>query len=329
MAAGCQQESCTVVETGKCLLNNDPVSCPQRLAEAASEPVIADEPPLEKPKERPRFPPSLALNPEAAGQMAAGRYVKLVGILGAPNAGKTASLVSLYLLLAGGKLRGFRFRDSRSLMALDEISRGARRWNEGQLPDQMTTHTEQPSDERTAGFMHLRLADDASGDLVDLLLPDIPGEWSDTLINSARTDRLEFLRSADVIWIMVDGRQLFELATRQLAIHRTKMLLQRVADFLKSPPPVILVVSRRDQSQIDTRVTDALVGEATARGLELEVVSIASFADEGKVKPGEGIADLISLTTKSRTSTSPFWSDAEPSWQGRGIENYRRGGSVP
>ena len=57
------------------------------------------------------------------------RYVRLVAILGEPAAGKTACLVSLYLLLARGRLEGFAFADSTTLRGFEEISRGARRWN--------------------------------------------------------------------------------------------------------------------------------------------------------------------------------------------------------
>ncbi len=83
------------------------------------------------------------------------RYCKIVGILGAPGAGKTGCLVSFYLLLAHGRLSGFDFRDSKTVMAFEEISRGARRWD-ANYPEQLTSHTE-ISDERTAGFLHARL----------------------------------------------------------------------------------------------------------------------------------------------------------------------------
>src|SRR5206468_4014081 len=110
------------------------------------------------------------------------------------DAGKTAALVSLYLLVSRDKLGGRHFADSRSLMGFDQISHGARRWNEGALPDQLTVHTEL-GDDRSAGFLHLRLRSD-DGETVDILLPDLPGEWTAALIDSNRVDRLEFLKTA-------------------------------------------------------------------------------------------------------------------------------------
>jgi hypothetical protein len=142
------------------------------------------------------------MTPDVLREACGGRMFRLVGVLGAPDAGKTAILVSLYLLLSRGKLEGFTFSDSMSLLAFDEISRGARRWNGGAPPEQMTNHTE-PPDHRTAGFLHLRLRDRESGVRHDVLLPDLPGEWSTSLIDSNRVDRLDFLKAADVIWVTV------------------------------------------------------------------------------------------------------------------------------
>ena len=125
------------------------------------------------------------------------------GELGRREDGKTAMLVCIYLLLAAGKLPGYAFRNSDSLIALEEISRGARRWKAGDAPGSLTQHTE-ARDERAAGFLHFRLSR-GDDELADFLFPDLPGEWTTALIDHNRSDRLDFLRSADAIWIMLDG----------------------------------------------------------------------------------------------------------------------------
>lgn len=310
MPSGCRQENCTVAETGVCLLNNDPATCPNRAAEVG-DPSLVDvavdlRPPLKEPEKNPRFPLSQTLTPDQVREMMGARYCRLVGILGAPDAGKTASLVSLYLLVARDRLSGFIFADSRSLMAFDEISQGARRWNEGQIPKQLTTHTEL-TDDRSAGFLHLKLWPEGQEQAVDILLPDLPGEWSTALVDSARIDRLEFLKRADIVWLMVDGLQLSEPTTRQWALHRTKLLMQRLADFVVPAPPVILVVTRRDKGEPDQLALDALHTEARARGLSLTVAFIASFAEDDAVAPGTGIAELITASTQCVSKTPVFW----------------------
>src|SRR5262249_55699493 len=152
-------------------------------------------------------------------QMMASRYVTVVGILGEPETGKTACLASLYLLVANAMLDGWTFADSRSLMAFESIARGARRWNDGHPPEQMTVHTEM-ADDRQPGFLHLRLRRSSDGRVVDFALPDLPGEWTKQLVRASRSDRFEFLRAADVIWLLVDGRDLANKERRQGTITK-------------------------------------------------------------------------------------------------------------
>ncbi|RYZ88753.1 MAG: hypothetical protein EOP06_10410, partial [Proteobacteria bacterium] len=167
MSAGCTYEGCTVADTGRCALERDIATCAYRignLSESKSSETDAgftvngdvSSPVLAAPEENPSFPPSTTLGLNEIETMMCSRYVTIVGILGDPESGKTACLASLYLLVSTAMLEGWSFADSRSLMAFEEIARGARRWNEGQPPEQMTMHTEM-ADERQPGFLHLRL----------------------------------------------------------------------------------------------------------------------------------------------------------------------------
>lgn len=307
MPLGCTQENCTVAETGKCLLNNDPESCSNRKTESGESSVPVEQliAPLETPKRTAKLPSSLTLTVSQTQALMNDRYCQLVGILGMPDAGKTAALVSLYLLLSKSRLNGHSFCDSRTLRAFDEISAGARRWNEGKLPDQLTSHTEL-QDERAAGFLHLRLKSD-NGQVVDFLLPDLPGEWSTTLVDSNRTDRLDFLQRADVIWLMVDGRQVEDLQTRNWALHRLELLIQRLADLVSPIPPIILVITRLDQASIHEPSFEALCAKAAGRGISLRLVRIASFSDNEHVPAGSGISDLLTASRSTAGSIQPFW----------------------
>jgi hypothetical protein len=279
-------------------------------------------PPLEKPAERPRFPHSLALNPDEIRMLTGGRYHFLVGILGAPKAGKTALVVSLYLLAANGKLEGYQFADSQTLMGLDDISRGSRRWNEGQAPEEMTSHTEE-ADERTAGFLHLRLKRLCDDRMFDLLLPDLPGEWSDSLIDHNRTDRLSFLKSADVLWITIDGADL--LKSRQQVLHRTQLLLKRIKTFLgPQTPKIIIAISHFDRGKPEERSTRVLEDEAKRQELAMSIINVASFSDEDSVAPGTGLLELLIGTFEpGGASQTAFWPDSERPSTGRFISRYR------
>jgi hypothetical protein len=124
--------------------------------------------------------------------------------------------VSLYLLVSRAKLKGFDFSDSRTLMAFNEISQGVLDWNEGQLPDQLTQHTEL-ADDRTAGFLHLRLRRNADGEALDFLLPDLPGEWSTSFVDKDRkSGALMMLGPSPTASSVQVGQQQFDTVVKEL-----------------------------------------------------------------------------------------------------------------
>ena len=298
MVLKCGRADCTVAETGVCLLNNDPpASCPERVP--VDEGRGADGPAKEY------FPPSRACTLRDARELMGRRYMQIVGVLGEPDAGKTACLVSLYLLLGRDRLNGFRFADSTTLRGFEEISRGARRWDRAQPPQELTHHTKLSSD-RSASFLHLRLARSggATG-AVDLLMSDLPGEWTTELVSEGRVDRLAFLKRADVIWLVVDGDRLRRSETRQLSRHRIGLLAGRLGTFLSdTKPSLVFVVTRRDHGALERESLAAVRAVGEGAGFDAKVVEVAPFADvDGDVEPGHGIGDLIGKTTESRAST--------------------------
>ncbi|WP_158682309.1 TRAFAC clade GTPase domain-containing protein [Sphingopyxis sp. MG] len=300
-------------------MGNDPSSCPHRPAstepseiavpssptesEAAATEIVQEEaqsvapPPLEAPKStKIALPLGGQLTYDDLLRIAARRGLRLVGILGAPDAGKTASLVSLYLLAANAKMERLKFRNSDSLFAFDQLASGTRAWDSnGKMLEQIVEHTEL-ADPRRPGFVHLRLYSEKVSDIVDLVFPDLPGEWSDSLIDKSDHLRLGFLRSAQAIWVFVDGSALADPARRQVATGRAQNLLGRIRQFLDPAEdvPILLVLTRRDQ--VDSIPKDAvsrILEEATRRKLNVEVFEIASFSDGTRVEPGHGLEQLL------------------------------------
>jgi Double-GTPase 2 len=246
-----------------------------------------------------------------------------LNILGDPDAGKTGALVSLFLLISRAKLQGYSFADSRTLSAFNEISQGALDWDENNPPMQFTHHTEM-ADPRTPGFLHLRLRR-GENEKVDFLLPDLPGEWSQSFIDEDNNDRLQFLKRADVIWLMMDGSQLREPSTRHYVIHRTQLLVGRLQALIDDLPPLVLVLSRRDGGEVPTSVLAPVIDEATNEGLRVSVVQIASFGDQNAdVKPGFGIDALMQTCRRDMPEISPTWSDPQRQFdEVRAILRYR------
>ncbi|WAI83048.1 MULTISPECIES: TRAFAC clade GTPase domain-containing protein [Achromobacter] len=333
----CSYDGCTVAETEICVLDNAPESCPNRITMMAvpnstSTPEAWDalnpgDVVLPSPGEYRSFPASTTLGPEAVNSLMRRRYVTVVGILGEPESGKTAALVSLYLLIANAKLAGWSYADSQSLLAFEDIARGSRQWNSGAPPEQMTVHTHL-ADERSPGFLHLRLRRDLDGKHIDFALPDLPGEWTTDLLLSAKWERLEFLSSADVIWLVVDGRTLIDRGRRQMVTVRLGQLAGRLkACMPEGVPRLLLVVTHRDVGAVPRETVDRIRGEFAKHEQQLEIIEIASFSKitnaEG-IKPGHGMVNLVERSINSSADPFPFWPDGQSTNSQRSFLNFRR-----
>ena len=327
--SGCQNSECTFDQTGLCALNDPPDECPNRLSVHKVEisgdvDATAVKPVLLPPEDTPRFPSSTVLGIDDVRALMRKEYCHVIGLLGEPDAGKTACLVSLYLLLSNNRLTGFTYADSKSLQALDELSRGSRIW-QGSIPEQMTVHTEY-KEGRTAGFMHIKLIRKCDGIRLNLFFPDLPGEWTSSLIDSNRVDRLLFLRATDAIWIMVNGQTLLDKSQRLGAVHRTKILIDRIASlFSPDIPAMHLVVSRSDEGNPEEETLQEIKEHGINRNIRLLINPIASFSNSKEIVAGTGITDLIGQTVASPVSYNIFWPEASES--GYGIRKYLKFGA--
>jgi hypothetical protein len=335
MSTGCTYEGCTVAETGRCALERDPATCANRPANqsrSGSDAVDdlsaangdANAPVLKSPDEKPSFPHSTTLGPDKIEEMMRRRYVTVIGILGDPESGKTACLASLYLLVSNAMLEGWSFADSHSLMAFEDIARGSRIWNEGHPPEQMTVHTEL-MDDRQPGFLHLRLRRKTDGRVVDLALPDLPGEWTKDLIRSARFDRFDFLKSANALWMVVDGRILGDRELRQGAITRLGQLAGRLRKLIiGAMPRLLLVVTHRDILEQDQSTIARIASEFAKHDVSFELKPVAPFSDNDEFKAGFGLAELVTATVGQSDAPPNFWPVTLPTAGASSFLSYRR-----
>lgn len=187
----------------------------------------------------------------------------------------------------------------------------------------MTVHTEM-ADDRRPGFLHLRLVRTSDGRRVDLVLPDLPGEWTQALIKTARTDRFDFMKSAEAIWVVVDGRALANVEQRQGAIARLGQLAGRLqTHFGGDVPHLILVLTHHDVSDIEADVVGRITTELGKRSITAEIVKVASFSDAKGVKPGFGLDSLIERTLGAEPALPEFWPKTAPRPGARPYLNYR------
>ncbi len=338
MSNACSLDGCTVGETGRCALEKDPVTCSNRVIEigALKRLMSSNDGPedaegaeigaavLIAPIEAPSFPSSTTLGSEDIDEMMASRYVTVVGILGDPDSGKTACLASLYLLVSQGKLDGWSFADSRSLMGFEDIARGARRWNDGNPPQQMTVHTKM-SDDRQPGFLHLRMKKNDGERHIDLALPDLPGEWTKDLVRTSRSDRFQFLRSADILWVMVDGRTLIDMQRRQGVVSRLGQLGGRLRALFDNAimPQLLIVTTHLDEGAVPEETLTKLHSELAKHKVFAKVVSVASFSANPDIKPGQGLAALIDASVTPHCAPPLFWPSKPLQADARAFLRYR------
>jgi hypothetical protein len=350
MRGPCTNANCTFNATGSCVVGNPPEDCSHRPLNGDSdnfdlESGLSDEAKdiddgaalsiesglglgsavLSAPYEDlPTFPASRTLGIAQANAMMEERPTCLVGIVGLAGAGKTAALVSAYLMLAQGKFEGFSYADSDTLRAFEEIARASRSWNKGNPPEQITSHTTLSND-REAGFLHLRLRRDADGRLLDVLLPDLPGEWSRALIDRADEDRLSFLGAASVIWLMVDGRQFADDGRVARARYRATLLIERLANLLGNRRPrIIIVPTWQDKQPFPQEEADLLARCGAEFRLEVDTVPIASFSWNPDMEPGHGISQLFADSFAARPSQPEFWPETNYEKYDRRLAAFRR-----
>ncbi|MCF5806246.1 hypothetical protein GIV20_25365 [Pseudomonas tremae] len=340
MSGSCSYPGCTVDDTGSCALERPPLSCSNRVTNQSGMDSLTDEDDegedkidtsglgaavLDQPVRGSVLPSSRALGLDALNVLMGSRYVNVVGILGDPESGKTACLASLYLLVSHAKLDGWSFADSKSLSAFEDIARGARDWNDGTAPEQMTVHTEL-ADDNGPGFLHLKLVRASDGRRFDLALPDIPGEWTQALVSTGRSDRLDYMKSAEAIWVVLDGRALADIEKRHGVITRVGQLAQRLHTMMDGRPPrLLIVVTHRDVHDLDDAVVNRLQTELGRRGASAEVVGIAPFSDRpGEVPAGFGLANLIDRTVATTNKRPVFWPSTESPAGSRAFVRYRR-----
>lgn len=321
MAQGrCQRTGCTVSDSGICLLSHTPpTACPN--FEPTSEIPTPDERLPEEPPDGPAsaqtipmarsqrvFHTGLELGSDDTLMVSRASYCHLVGILGATDAGKTCYLLSLYLKAARGELPdGHQFAGSLTLKGFEERARLLRSWEGGPLPTRLAEHTSL-SDSRQAALLHLGLRQGNRGRRVDLLLTDLPGEWSRTLVDSAATaGRFEFLKRADGILLVVDGEAL-TTSRRLVELRRTKHLMERLRGNvgIAATTPLTILISKGDKIQMQRPpAIDELLGHAAGLGLDADAVLTAAFSYDPEVPSGTGVFEALQRIIQSRSAVGP------------------------
>jgi|JI10StandDraft_1071094.scaffolds.fasta_scaffold217870_2 hypothetical protein len=293
----CDKPGCTVAVTGTCLLTHaDTRSCPNFVLRSSERTLPA---PVALLRERlgRMFPAGLELGSDDAQQLMRARYTYMVGILGTYNAGKTCYLLSLYMMAARGELpSGYAFAGSETLFGFEQRARHLRAWRGGPLPQQLADHT-RLDDPRRPGLLHLAL--NRGVQRTDVILTDLPGEWTKNLVDRAATaERLRFLRRADGLLIVIDGPSL-NTPKRHSEVQRCKHLIERLLDSVgvAASTTLVFVITKCDEIDMH-RPADAeeLLAHARTKGFTPHLVMCAAFSRTPAVTPnGTGVFDALKV----------------------------------
>ena len=204
---------------------------------------------------------------------------------------------------AGTLPAGYQFAGSLTLQAFEDRARGLREWEKGALPSQLVDHTilahpRQPS------LLHLAIQEkDANRRRVDLLLTDLPGEWTDNLVlRAANAPSFDFLRRADGIIIVVDGKLLVS-DRRFMEVQRIRQFIERLSTDvgIGRNVPFVLLISKSDEIAMQMPEGALELKEyLESLGYRATAVSVAAFSRLPKeVKSGTGVFEAIETLINS------------------------------
>jgi hypothetical protein len=313
----CEKFDCTVAATGRCLISHpDPLDCPHFRSGSDAVGLSIEVPEVESAESAGdyevlpmvtvgrTFHQGIELGADDAVEVMRGRYAHLIGVLGSTDAGKTCLLSSLYLMASGGTLpAGYQFAGSLTLQAFEDRARGLREWEKGALPSQLVDHTVLAHPRRPS-LLHLAIQEKAANRRrVDLLLTDLPGEWTDNLVlRAANAPSFEFLRRADGIIIVVDGKLL--VSDRQFVeVQRIRQFVERLSTDvgIGCDVPFVLLISKSDEIAMQMPVGAIELKEyLESLGYRATVVSAAAFSRlPNEIKSGTGVFEAIETLINS------------------------------
>lgn len=170
---------------------------------------------------------------------------KVIGVIGAENAGKTSMLAAWYLMISKGLLNQIdrRFAGSYSLIGWEAIANNLR-WEPGQPPC-FPAHTPSGS-RRSPGLLHMALCNTDLNTIQDYFFADSPGEWFRKWSIDSQSKEVEGARwladNADVFLLIADREALSKHGRARANFKHLALRLKSEAN----GRPIALVWTKED-----------------------------------------------------------------------------------
>jgi hypothetical protein len=264
----------------------------------------------EKPKRR-QFLEGDVLDAFDGGNIARSSPTSIVVVAGPARCGKTTLVGGLYELFHRGPFGGYLFAGSRTLPGFEQRCHLARIASGRDTPD-----TERTARSEGKDLLHLRLAEEKSGEFRNVLFSDIYGEAFRRAADVAEDcQKFTVLKRACHVAVLVDGEKVADRAARQSAFASADSLIGQCLDcgMFNAESSVQVVITKWDV--LAGNVGDESFADGKLRWLDSRYAQRVGRLTSHKVsirppggvaiEPGHGMADLITMWAQVRWPRLP------------------------
>jgi hypothetical protein len=239
-------------------------------------------------------------------------FVRVILFAGTAKSGKTTLIASLYLLFQKAPFAGYLFAKSETLVGFE--TRNYFALCASQLLKPTTPRTTIPE------YLHLQVRkEDLSQPARDLLLCDLSGEdFREAKDSSEACMRLDIIRRADWLVLLIDGEKLADPKSRKRAKNDPMTLLRNCLDsaMLGQRTPVDVLFTKWDLIQASDE-KDEIVGFAdhieqefrrlfSDRVPSLRFARVAAHPFDAELPLGYGLPELFQVWAGESVPTEPF-----------------------
>jgi hypothetical protein len=211
-------------------------------------------------------------------------YTPIVFMAGEIKSGKTTLIASIHDAFLFGPLGDYRFAGSETLYAFEERAFESRASEQGDDPQTPRTRYESGQE-----YFHLRLMQESTGEVSQILFADMSGEFYErALFSQSEVNQFGDLKRAQVLLLLLDGTKLASTSTRQSVRANALQFLLRCKEERLLPPDTKLqvLISKWDAVPVAQReeclqFVRSRISEA-ALHRQVEIMPVASRPGIGK-----------------------------------------------